>query len=155
MQTPESVPKLENAAEPEKRARPFFVTLLALGVLTLTVLNLTRLVQVIVQWDFLQQNYATLVLVYLAISGLVWAASGALLVYGLWRGNFWAPGLARVAAVLYLVYFWLDRLLMRFYASPLANWPFLMLVTLAAAGVVFWILSRKRVKVFFGETYDH
>lgn len=137
------------------RARPFLVTLLTMGVLTLVVLNLTRLLQVIAQWNLLLDIYSLPLTIYLAVSGLVWMVTGVPLLFGLWRGRFWAPAFARAASLLYLTYYWLDRILMNFFAPRMGNWPFLLVVTLVAVSIVFWILSRRNVKAFFGETYDH
>ena len=144
-----------SAATAEAPSRPFSVTLLTVGVLTLAVLNFTRLFQTVTQWGFLAERLSPFLLVYLAISGLVWTVSGLLLSIGLWRGSFWAPAFTRLATLLYLVYFWLDRLLTRLFVPGFANWPFLLFVTLVAVFIVFWILSRRNVKAFFGETHDH
>ena len=54
--------------------RPFGVTLLALGVLSISVLNLVRLVLVISRWQFLSSLPGVSPL-YIALTGLIWGVS--------------------------------------------------------------------------------
>jgi len=133
--------------------RPFSVTLLALGVLILAGLNLNRFVEAIRLWDFLSQ----LLLVspfYLAVTGFVWALAGFPIAIGLWRGWHWAPRLTRWAVLAYLLYYWLDRLFVENQVGRQANLPFATGATLVILVLVFWILSLRKVKAFFGETHE-
>ena len=143
----------------EKRPhRPFSVTLLALGVLTITSLNLVRFVQAIRQWNFLA-SLPTESPLYLVLTALIWIAAGGPLVWGLWRGKIWAPARCRAFTIAYVVFFWLERLFLfgrprGSIGSPtLAYLPgqglFEGVATLLVLGFVFWTLRRKGVKNYF------
>lgn len=131
--------------------RPSRVTLLALGVLTIAGLNLYRLIQAIVQWDFLASlpGFSPL---YLAISGLFWAATGLPLAWGLWLGREWAPRATQLFSVGFALYFWLDRVFLT--DDPLipagsSNLFFLGGLTIVLLALTFGILSTARSRAFF------
>ena len=133
--------------------RPFGVTLLALGVLILAGLNLNRFIEAIRLWGFLSRLLPVSPL-YLAVTGFVWAMAGILIALGLWRGWHWAPRLTRLAVLAYLLYYWLDRLLIENQVGRQSNLPFAAGATLAVLVIVFWLLSLRKVKAFFGETHE-
>jgi hypothetical protein len=132
----------------EKPKRPLGVTLLSLGVLILAVLNLTRLLSAIRFWSFLQEILPFSDL-YLIGTGLIWAGFGLPLFWGLWHGLPWAPGITRIAAVAYLIYYWLDRLLLANHSGREVNLPFAIGASLVGLVWIFWILSRPKTKIFF------
>lgn len=133
-------------------ARPRGVTILALGVLIIAGINLLKLRQALVDWDFLRELLPISPL-YLALNGLVWGFLGLALTWGLWRGQGWAPGLTRLAALLYSLYYWTDRLVLS--ASPAnRNWPFMAVVNLSVFIMILWILSRRKTKAYFGVLHD-
>jgi hypothetical protein len=131
-----------------KPKRPRGVTLLALGVLIIAVLNLTRLLAAIRLWLFLEEILPFSGL-YLIATGLIWAGFGLPLSWGLWRGLSWAPGFCRISAVAYLIYYWLDRLLLANHPGREANLPFAAGASLVGILLVYWILSRRSSKAFF------
>ncbi len=134
-------------------SRPRSVTLLALGVLSITGLSLARFVGSLRQWDFLIEILPFSPL-YPALTGLFWSLVGLPLAWGLWRGAVWSPILAKLAVPCYTFYDWFDRLVM---ASPAArmNWPFILGLNLLVLAYTFWTLSRPSSKAFFGEAYDN
>lgn len=134
--------KIEN----RHQTRPSSVTLLAYGVLSFAGINLLRLYQTVIQWEFLAELLPFPPL-YLAVSGLVWGAVGLLAVWGLWRGACWAPGFTQLLALAYLIFYWLDRLLL---ATQHTNWLFAIAGSVFGLVLVFWILSRRKAIDFFG-----
>ena len=131
--------------------RPFRVTLLALGVLIIASLNLLRLIQAVVQWDFLVSlpGFSPL---YLAVSGFIWAATGFPLVWGLWLGRPWAPRATQLFSVGYVLYFWLDRVFLT--DDPLipagsSNLFFLIGLSVVVLVLIFGIFSTPRSRAFF------
>ena len=71
--------------------RPWSVTLLTLGVLLITALNLTRFALSLREWTFLASQPGISPL-YLAASGLIWAVAGSALVWGCGRRRDGRPG---------------------------------------------------------------
>jgi hypothetical protein len=140
-----------NVQPSEEPKRPVGVTLLAIGVLILAVLNLTRLLSAIRFWPFLQEILPFSGL-YLVGTGLIWAGFSLPLFWGLWHGLPWAPGMARIAAVVYLIYYWLDRLLLTLHPEREANLPFAIGASLVGLAWIVWILSRPKAKIFFRHT---
>ena len=138
---------------PPVRRRPVSVTFMALLVLMIAGLNLTRFVVALQQLDLLTK-LLPISPYYIVLSGLVWGISALWLGLGLWGGRFIAYRLGRAAIVLYLVYFWLDRLLLRPSTNRGTNLPFLAGITLITLIWVFWTFSQRRVKVYFGALHE-
>ena len=142
-----------------KPHRPFSVTLLALGVLTIASLNLVRLILALRQWSFLASLPAESPL-YLVLTALIWITAGGPLIWGLWTGKSWSPARCRAFTLAYAVYFWLERLFLfgrpsdSFGSPSLAYLPgqglFSAGVTLFLLVLVFWILRRPGARKFFG-----
>lgn len=143
--------------------RPYGVTLLALGVLSITVLNLVRFIMAIRSWQFLDELPGVSPL-YLTLTGFIWALTGMALFWSLWRGMGWAPRLMQAVMLTYAAYYWLDRIFLAERAAsslqesagvflPL-NWPFTITVTALLMGFTVWILSRTDTKAFFGERHE-
>ncbi len=137
----------------QKSPRPLSVTLLALGVLSIASLNLLRLVDAVRLWDFLSKLLPISPL-YLALTGLIAGGIGLFLAWGLWKGRGWAPRFTMLASLAYAAYYWLDRLLLSNADSRRSNLPFSVGATLVLLALIFYILSRRRAKAFFGDDYD-
>jgi hypothetical protein len=132
--------------------RPFSVTLLTLGVLTIATVNLIRFILTIVQWEFLN-DILPISPVYLALSGLVWSLVLPPLAWGLWQGYPWVPRLTLLTSLAYSLYYWLDRLLFTTnYGGQ--NWPFVIVFNIILLSSIYWILFRRKAKAFFGEIYE-
>lgn len=136
----------------QRLPRPLSVTLLAVGVLIIAILNLIRFQQSIRQWDLLSEvlHFSPL---YLAAGGLVWCLAGLLLFWWLWRGKRAAPRFTRLFAVLLALYYWADRILLADRAAVMVNALFMAGVTLLALALIFWVFSRPKVRAFFGERH--
>jgi hypothetical protein len=133
--------------------RPLIVTSLAVVVLTISVLNLIRFVQAVKLWEFLS-GLPGVSPIYLAASGLIWALLGLPLSWLLWQGNPRAPTATRILCVTYLIYEWVELFVMTNSGNQAANWPFFLVFSLIIIGVIFWGLSRRNVKAFFGERHE-
>ncbi len=138
--------------EKTRPRRPFSVTLVILGVLTIAGINLIRLVQTIQSWSFLAQLQGVSPF-YMAASGLFWSLLSLLLVVLLWRGMRLTYSLLPPAAVLYLLYDWLDSSLVGGrldLASNSSTWPFKAGLSLFVLVFLFWTFSRLTVRTYFG-----
>jgi hypothetical protein len=148
-------PTVSNQSKPP---RPWYVTLLALGVLSIAGLNLLRFILTIRQWQFLA-SWPGVSPLYLALSGLVWTLAGLPVFWGLWRGRRWAPQLTQATALTYALYYWLDHILLVDHPlnDPISaihsllpvNWPFAVGVTVVTLTYTAWALNRPRAKAFF------
>jgi hypothetical protein len=55
---------------------------------------------------------------------------------------------------LYGLYYWMERWLVESNPLRTTNWPFTLAATIILFILVFWILSRKAVKSYFGENNE-
>ncbi len=128
----------------EQRPRPIRVTLLALLIICFALFEGLRLGSSIYFWKTLIEYGAPPF--YLAISGAFWFISGCVLVWGLWTGRHWAWLGSLLGAVAFLIWYWLDRLLLQ---QPHSNGLFAAI----ASGVIFilvlLILLTTRTRRFF------
>ena len=133
-----------------RRRRPIGVSLFALLVLIFAVLNLLRLIQTIQKWDLL-----TVILpfspIYLLLTGMLWAAMGFPLAWGIWRGWHSAFQLSPVFLIVYSLYFWVDRILVSVSPERLDNWLFIAALNILILAWSFWVLTRAKAMIFFGE----
>ena len=154
-ETPDQYPNIEKPPTP----RPGSVTLLALGVLIIAGMNLTRLVLSVKYWSFLV-SWPGVSPLYMAATGLIWTLAGSLLLFGLWRGKIWAPRLMQAVALTYAMYYWLDHIFLVDHPVSGAegakqallpvNWPFAAGVTVVWLAFMAWTLSRPNVRAYFG-----
>jgi hypothetical protein len=134
-----------------KRARrPWSVTWLSLGVLTIAGINLLRFIQALRQWQFLRDVLAISPL-YIVLTGLVWAIVGVPLAWGIWRGWHRAVPFTLIGAGAYSIYYWLDRQIIARYAP--VEWKFSLLLNLAILLGLVSIFTRRKVKDFYGEKH--
>ena len=125
--------------------RPRRVTILALGVLIMACLSLTRVILTIRDWDFLSQQAGASPL-YLLLTGLIGTIVGARAGYGLWWMLPWGADFIRGLSLVYSLYAWLERLFL--YDRPAlapafqpllpGNWMFLVGLNLLLLVWVFW-----------------
>jgi hypothetical protein len=115
---------LTDRQDPRNKAgRPFFVTLLTVMVLIISSTNLVRFIEALSEWDFLS-SLPRVSPSYLAASGLLWTLVGLPLIWGLWRGHPQARKAARILALAYTLYYWVDRILVESAVGRPANGPF-------------------------------
>jgi hypothetical protein len=132
------------------RRRPWGVTLLAFGILIYGLLYLTRFYQAIRDWEFLRELLPFSPL-YLVISGFLWGIIGLSLFWGLWRGKSWAPKCSLFSILLFLGYYWSDRLLMPHYSGRNENTLFCLGASLFVCAYGVFVLRMYKAKLFFGD----
>ena len=131
-------------------SRPFRVTLLAVGVLTIAGLYLLRLVEAVLQWKFLN-SLAGVSPVYLALTGLIWAGVGFPIYWGLWRGYARAARFVPSYLLVFALYYWLDRIWIANRAVSLTNWPVSAALTVIGLAYTFWALRTRASKHYFSK----
>lgn len=159
LQSPNEPSESQAATVARSNKRPRSVTLLALGVLIITVINLARLVLSIRYWGFLS-SLTGVSPFYLAITGLIWTVAGSFLLWGLWRAKIWAPRLMQAVGLTYTLYYWLDLIFLKDHPVSGAtgavrvllpvNWQFSTGVTVVCLAYMVWTLGRSKVKAYFG-----
>lgn len=132
----------------QSRCRPFRVTLLAVGVLTITSLSLLRLVEAVRQWQFLS-SLPGVSPIYLALTGLIWATIGLPLCWGLWRGHTRAAKCAPVYTLAFALYYWFDKIFIANRATSLTNWPVNAVLTIIGLTYTFWALRARISRIYF------
>jgi hypothetical protein len=154
--TPE-VPQVEEIRRINKR--PWSVTLLAFGVLIITVINLIRSGLSIRYWNFINSQSGISPL-YLLLTGLIWSVAGLCLLWGLWKAKKWAPRLMEAVGLTYALYYWVDHIFLMDHPVNGAtttiqlilpiNWQFAAGVTVVCMVFMAWVLNRAKVKEYFG-----
>jgi hypothetical protein len=135
------------------RKRPFSVTLLAVLVLSITIVHLVRFINTLTLWNFLTELPGGSP-IYLLLSGLIGFIAGALLSWGLWTGKPRAPLAAAILTVIYLSIQWLEQAISVRAGNEFENWPFMVGITLIVLLFVFWTLLHASSKAYFGEMHE-
>jgi len=95
----------------EEIRRPISVTLLAWGVLILTMSNVLRFGSTLAQWELILRLMERPGPIYIAATGLIWALAWLIVFLSLWFGLRWARLATFSAAIIYSSYYWMDRLI--------------------------------------------
>jgi hypothetical protein len=149
----------QTEVEPPHASRPRSVTILAFGVLIISIFNLIRLILSIANWDFLV-SWPGVPALYMVMTGLIWTLAGSTLLWGLWRAKNWAPRLMKAELLTYVLYYWLDHVFLvghpargvvgaRQALLPV-NWRFAAGMTVVCMVYTVWTLSRPKVQAYFG-----
>ncbi len=85
----------------------------------------------------------------IAGAGLVWGLAGLPALWGLTFRTAWARAVILVDAVLYPAFYWAERLFLWQDESAKRNWPFMLALTLAWAGIVTWGLRSRHSRDYF------
>lgn len=128
--------------------RPFPVTLLAISVLCLTIWNAVRFGTALARWDFLIEFSSPPGPWYIALTGLFWSLAWATIFPGLWLGWGQSRQAAGPAGVVYVLYYWVDRLTLQS-AVPDPNWPCMAAVNLAWLALIASALCLPASRSFF------
>ena len=123
---------------------------MAVGVLSLLIINFTRVITTLQQWDFLSTLPLSAPPAYLFASGLIWSLLSLAVMWGLLAAKAWVLKSMKAYSILYGLYYWLEQWLVKSNPLRMTNWPFIMIVTLLCISLVFWISSREAVKTYFG-----
>lgn len=158
---PEAAP---TSVDSSSHRRPLFVTILALGVIIISALNLARFGLALRYWAYLDKM-TTVSPWYLALSGLAWGLVGLPLVWGLLYKKSWAPGLMRAIALSYAMYYWLDQVFLQDHPLTGAeggaklllpgNWIFEAGLTVILLAFTVWTLNRRATRRYFGDVNEH
>jgi len=121
-------------------------------VLSIAGFNIIRGYQAIRQWVFISE-FSSISPLYLALSGLIWSAAGLVVCVALWLHHHWTPRLTMLFALVYTLYYWVDRLLVSS-DKPGSNFLFTATFNFALLVSIFWVLSRPKAKAYFGVMHE-
>ena len=146
--------EIRKLSEPKlDRKRPTSVTLLAVLVLSITIVHLVGFINTLTLWNFLTALPGKSP-IYLALTGLLGFIAGAAIFWGLWTGKPWTPLATRILTVLYLGLQWAEQIIVVRAGNEFKNWPFWVGMTLIGLIFVFWTLSHASSKAYFGEMHE-
>lgn len=131
--------------------RPRSVTFLSLFVLICSGFYLTRVFVILRSWSFWEEQYLPYASYYLLVTGLVWGLIFLGLAAGLWFGKKGAGRILRAVTLVYLGYYWIERIFLSRNTPTTSNWPFLLGITLATLALIYWLLSRPAARQYLGE----
>jgi hypothetical protein len=131
--------------------RPFSVTILTLVVLIFTSLNTFRACTAINTWDFLTTLQPNVPIFYFVITGSIWGLAGLILTGGFISKKRWTLNTARIVVVLYMFYYWLDRLVIAESTSIINRWQFSVSLTFLLLLMAFWTLGRQTTRDFLSK----
>lgn len=146
--------EIQNLSDPKNgRKRPTSVTLLAVLVLSITIVHLVRFINTLTLWNFLTELPGKSP-IYLALTGLLGFILGSALFWGLWTGKSWARPATGILALVYLGFQWAEQIIAVRAGNEFENWPFWFGMTLIGLIFVFWTLSHAGSKAYFGEMHE-
>ena len=137
--------------ERDPTKRPFFATILVLVVLIFTSLNVIRSISAIQSWSFLESLPLQIPVIYLILSGLIWAFLGFLLLISYILKKKWTLPLAMIMFIGYPVYYWIDHLLISKWRINDHQWRFALALTILSLILGFWMLNNPKTKNYFSK----
>ena len=134
------------------RRRPLGVTLLLWLVLCLSAWGAVRLIAALRLWNMLNEFEARLSPLYFSITGAGWIIVGAVLLWGVFRGNLWTYWAIPASISLWIVQYWIERI---FFQSPRANVSFALIVTVLLFILTFLSVFNRKTKEFLIRSEEH
>jgi hypothetical protein len=86
---------------------------------------------------------------YLRLNGLTWGIVFLVAAYGFFRGLNWAPHFIRWGGLAFLLWYWIDRLLLMQTDYALHSWPLAAGASIFIYGGLIWALSHPSLQSFF------
>ena len=133
------------------RKRPFPVTLLAFGVLILTVFNAVRFGSALAQRDILLDLMQRPGPLYIAMTGLIWTLGWLTVYLSIYIGLKWVRPMVLVISIFYTIYYWFDRLLIQTTVER-SNTTFAFILTFLCLAFVLIVLVLPKSRSYFNDT---
>ena len=128
--------------------RPISVSILVMLVLFFTTINGIQVFSALTSWDFLVALLPTAPMFYIVIGGAIWFFIGLILTVGLFTGKKWTLVITRIAILVYLIYFWIDRFVIAEIIFIQNRWQFFLGLSILLVVLSFWMLEQKKSKLF-------
>lgn len=139
--------KLGFASAPQ---RPFLVTILAVGVLILSIVFLAGSLRALHMSRYPDLYISNVFLTYMISRGIFFAALGFISAWGLLRGSRWAPIVTLAAVGLFILFYWIEWFFLIDPGNRASNYPFMILLSVIVLLFSFFILFRSNNRDYFG-----
>jgi O-antigen ligase len=133
--------------------RPATVTILAVIVLIIPVMNIIRFWAAIRFWEMLTKIEVRPGPIYIAFTGLFWVIAGIWLFWALWMPHPKVKVAAMILILLYLMYYWTDRLIFQNYIQR-ENTPFTVAMSILVVFYTVFTLSLPSNQIYFLRKYE-
>ncbi len=150
MTQPNPLPSKDRLQPTTRRKRPWPVTFLALAVLIFAVMFLVSAWDAASLWINPLQALLRVSPAYLVARGLAWGIACLVAFWGLWRGLRWAPRLVFWGMVVFIFFYWLERILLVQADAWGVNGWFSAGMSILVIFLVWWIIYSKPGRAFFG-----
>lgn len=140
-------PNSINKARSQKR--PGIVTGLCVFVLLVSLYHLFRFIQVLINQQILETLPLKVTPLYLAGDGFVWGVIGLILVWGLWKGYYWAWKAGLILPLCFAVLFWIDLIWLSAPDRLQSRWLINLVLTFLGLSAVFINLALPSSRIFF------
>jgi len=143
-----------NPAKPLRPKRPLPLRLILWIFVLWSVLGWLRFGRALAERELIISLVGPPLFGYLLLAGLIGGLFALPVIWGLIFRAPWTPIALPLAAAFYPVLYWFERLLL--WQDPYAhrNWPLMVLLTLAWAGLVLWGLRAAHKRGFFTDKRD-
>jgi hypothetical protein len=125
----------------------------AAGIFIFAAFYLARFGNSLATWDYLKE-ILPLTPLYLAVSGLIFGFSGLAAAWGLWAGRAWGRRFFWLVFLVFIGYFWLDRLFWPGSLQRQINSGFVLAVQILVGLLSYYLFSRQKVNLFFGVCHE-
>ncbi len=132
------------------KRRPWVVTCLSLVVLTFSAVQFIGLSA----WFRLPDLALTVPGWYLPGKSLVWGIAALVGSVGLFSGKPWSTGVLRWLAILYLLWFWVDRLIVRSASFGRQALPLYGTLISLACLLILWMLGWESTRAYVEEPLE-
>jgi cytochrome b subunit of formate dehydrogenase len=86
---------------------------------------------------------------YISLTGLIWGLVGLVLCYGLFRTYAWALRMLCLGSLIYVGWYWIDRLLFTYSEYSRVSLPASVTLTIITLGALYWIQRNPDVRAAF------
>jgi hypothetical protein len=112
-------------------------------------LQILRVWVSVANWDFLSSLPLRISPLFFIISGLVWAAAGALVAAGLWTRRPWARSATLVASLAYAAFHWIDRIWLQARGPQAGNMVFEAVLSVVMVTFIAGMLAPVSMRNYF------
>lgn len=144
--------KSSNRSDPTESIwprRPILLTLVLWVFVLWTVLGWLRFYNALTSRSLILELLPSWIFWYLVLAGLIWGLVGLPVIWGLVFRAGWARNLIPIAAVIYPLLYWAERLILWESLTGRSNWPFMLLLTMLWVGVIAWVWRSDKTRRFF------